>query len=161
MGNPFSKYQAESLAEYKAVSSCHDKLVTAFSNDPISISGVLLANGIISEETNAKMLLHSATPREKSTILVNSVREKIKINPKIFFMFVSILSEEAWTTDIVDILNSAFRGMPNKIQKSNYDSVTCIIMIVVKTLNHYCLLLCSQLNLLRLTMCYQVNLYIT
>ena len=103
--------EVKTTAEYKAVLSCHDKLVTAFSNDPIRISGVLLANGIVSEDTNAKMLLPSATPQEKATILINNVRKVIKSNPRNFFKFMGILSGEPWTTDIVDILHFAFRGM--------------------------------------------------
>ena len=116
------EHRAKSSAEYKVVLSCHDRLVIALSNDPITISGVLLANGIISEETSAQMLLHFATPREKTTILVNNVRESIKINPRIYYDFVNILSRETWTTDIVDILHSTLRGMT--IQTKAYKAHT-------------------------------------
>ena len=107
--NEATEQQAEISAEHKAMLSCQDRLVAAISNDPIGVSGKLLANGIISEENNAKMLL-LITPKEKATILVNNVREAIKVNPKVFFKFLNILSSEIWNKDIVKILHSALRG---------------------------------------------------
>ena len=69
---------------YKAMLACHAKLVTALATDYLTIAGVLLAQGFISDEISAKMLLLSSTPNEKATILVTAVREKIKIAPQQF-----------------------------------------------------------------------------
>ena len=108
---PDKKQEADKSAEYRAVVQCHAKLVTALSNGPLSISLKLFASGIISEETYERMLLPSAIPQDKATLLVNNVRKMIEINPTSFSKFVSILSEEQWTKDIVELLQSTLRDI--------------------------------------------------
>ena len=60
---------------------CNDKLVTALSLDPQGIAGALLTKGLIPENTEAQMRQYS-TPREKATILVATVRQRIEVAPK-------------------------------------------------------------------------------
>ena len=95
---------------FKAVLTCHDKLVSALSPDPCTIAGILMANGFIPPEIQAKMLFTSSTPHEKATILVTVLREKIKIAPKGFHELMKILSELTWTKDIAETLQSAYQG---------------------------------------------------
>ena len=90
---------------------CNDKLVTALSADPLGIAGIFLARGLISEHTEAQMQQYS-TPHEKATILVTTVRQRIKIAPKRFQEFLDILAEQGWTKDILEILQSS--GIPLK-----------------------------------------------
>ena len=85
---------------------CNDKLITALSLDPQGIAGVLLAKGLIPENTEAQMHQHS-TPREKATILVTAVRQRIEVSPKRFHDFLDILTKEEWTKDILEILRSS------------------------------------------------------
>ena len=47
-----------------------------------------------------------STPREKATILVTTVRQRVEIAPKRFDEFVDILSKQEWTKDIVEVLQS-------------------------------------------------------
>ena len=84
----------------------NDKLITALSADPLGIAGVLVTKGFIPEHTEAQMRLISSTPREKATILVTTIRQRIEIAPKRFHEFLSILSEQAWTKDIMEVLQS-------------------------------------------------------
>ena len=84
----------------------NDKLITALSADPLGIAGVLLAKGLIPENTEAQMR-QCSTPREKATILVTTVRQRIEIAPKRFQEFLDILSEQEWTKDIMEILQSS------------------------------------------------------
>ena len=84
----------------------NDKLITALCADPLGIAGVLLAKGLIPEHTEAQMR-QCSTPREKATTLVTTVRQRIEIAPKRFHEFVSILSTQAWTKDIVEMLQSS------------------------------------------------------
>ena len=91
---------------------CNDKLITALSADPQGIAGVLLAKGLIPENTEAQVRLCS-TPREKATILVTTVRQRIELAPKRFQEFLDILSKQEWTKDIFEILQS-FSGAPHK-----------------------------------------------
>ena len=84
---------------------CNDKLITALSLDPEGIAGVLLAKGLIPENTDAQVR-QCSTPREKATILVTTVRQRIEIAPKRFEEFLDILSKQEWTKDILEIFKS-------------------------------------------------------
>ena len=84
----------------------NDKLITALSADPLGISGILLAKGFIPEITEEQMR-QCYTSREKASILVTTVRQKIEIAPKRFHEFLNILSGQTWTKDIVEILRSS------------------------------------------------------
>ena len=95
---------------YKAMLACHDKLVTAIATDYLTIAGILLACGFISEEVSSKMLLPSSTPTEKATILVTAMRERIKIAPQHFSELVRILSRNTSTECIVSLLQSTYQG---------------------------------------------------
>ena len=81
----------------------NDKLITALSADPLGIAGILLVKGLISEHTEA-LMQQCSTPREKATLLVTAVRQRIEIAPKRFHEFISILGEQSWTKDIVELL---------------------------------------------------------
>ena len=112
---------------YKAMLACHDKLVTAIATDYLTIAGILLACGFISEEVSSKMLLPSSTPIEKATILVTALRERIKIAPQHFSELVRILSENTSTECIVSSLQSSFQG---EIGCFIYKVFACIIMVI-------------------------------
>ena len=91
---------------HKAIIRCHDKLVTAFSTDILSISGALVAKEFIPAESSSKMLLPNLTPQEKATILVIAITEKIKLVPNRFQELIKIFSEQTCTKDIVTSLSS-------------------------------------------------------
>ena len=90
----------------------NDKLITSLSLDPQGIAEVLLAKGLIPENTEAQVR-QCSTPREKATILVTTVRQRIKIAPKRFQEFLDILSKQEWTKDIFEILQLS-SGAPHK-----------------------------------------------
>ena len=84
----------------------NDMLITALSADPLGIAEILVTKGFIPEHTEAQMRLISSTAREKATTLVTTIRQRIEIAPKRFHEFLSILSEQAWTKDIMEVLQS-------------------------------------------------------
>ena len=94
---------------HTAIIRCHDKLVTAFSTDILSISGALVAKEFIPAESSSKMLLPNLTPQEKATILVIAITEKIKLVPNRFQELIKIFSEQTCTKDIVTSLSSHIR----------------------------------------------------
>ena len=94
---------------YKAMISSHDKLVTALSMDVIKMSGAFVEKEFITPEMSSKMLLSNFTEREKATILVNAITDKINIAPKRFDELVKIFSEQTCTKDIVDSLLSLIK----------------------------------------------------
>ena len=91
---------------HKAIIRCHDKLVTSFSTDILSISGALVAKEFIPAESSSKMLLPNLTPQEKATILVIAITEKIKLVPNRFQELIKIFSEQTCTKDIVTSLSA-------------------------------------------------------
>ena len=91
---------------------CNDKLITALSLDPQGIAEVLLAKGLIPENTEAQVR-QCSTPRGKATILVTAIRQRIEVAPKRFQEFLDILSKQEWTKDIFEILQSC-SGAPHK-----------------------------------------------
>ena len=91
---------------------CNDKLIIALSADPQGIAGILLAKGLIPENTEAQVR-QCSTPREKATILVTTIRQRIEIAPKRFQQFLDILSKQEWTKDIFEVLQSCC-GAPHK-----------------------------------------------
>ena len=93
-----------------ALQACHDKLITALKPDPLTIAGLLFRTGFIPSEIYDNMLVPSFTQCKKATILVNAVREKIEIAPKRFHELNRVLSEQVWTRDIVEMLQSAYQG---------------------------------------------------
>ena len=93
---------------------CNDKLITALSLDPEGIAEVLLAKGLIPENTEAQVR-QCSTPREKTTILVTTVRQRIEVAPKRFQEFLDILSKQEWTKDIMKVLQSCIN--PKQIRK--------------------------------------------
>ena len=93
--------------EYKAMVTFHNQLITAIATDYLNIAGILLAEGFISDEISAKMLLPYSTPNEKATILIIAVRDKIKLAPHLFLELVKLFSEQKSTQCIVNLLQSA------------------------------------------------------
>ena len=93
---------------------CNDKLITALSPDPQGIAEVLLAKGLIPENTEAQVR-QCSTPREKATILVTTVRQRIEVAPKQFQKFLDILSKQEWTKDIMKVLQSCIS--PKQLRK--------------------------------------------
>ena len=82
------------------------ELIAALSENPLGIAETLLSKGFISDNTRAQMTLPQSTPQNKASTLVNAIRNKIKIAPKRYQEFLDILSDQAWTKDIVEALQS-------------------------------------------------------
>ena len=105
---------SSSIEPYQIMLNCNDKLVTAISLDPQCIAGILLTKGLIPENIEAQMR-QCSTPHERATILVTAVRKRIEIAPKRFHEFLKILSQQPWTKDIAEILQSYIS--PNQSRK--------------------------------------------
>lgn len=98
---------------YNAFVTCSDNLITALSVDPLSIVNTLVAKKFLPPKASDEVLLPSYTPHEKATRVVNAIRAVIKVNAERFHEFIRILSNEPWTKDIVEILQSAYQGRFN------------------------------------------------
>ena len=85
-------------------------LMIALSNEPLSVAGILLGKGFISSEIMSKMLVISYTPREKATILIEAVRNKVELAPSKFPELLEILSEVTCAKEVVESLRSTYQG---------------------------------------------------
>ena len=112
---------------YQVMLRYNDKLITALSLDPQGISRIILAKGLILEHTEAQMQ-QSSTSCEKATILVSTVRQVVKISPKQFYVFLDILSQQAWMKDTTEelrfyISSKQFRkDIVQAVSTSDHDS---------------------------------------
>ena len=88
----------------------HKELVTAISNDVLNMAGILLSKEFISEEVEEKARLPSSTPKERATILVTALRNKIKVAPELFQELIEILAQQTSTKEIVKMLQFVDKG---------------------------------------------------
>ena len=96
--------------EYLTILTYQDQLINAISADSINIAGVLREYDFISDEVSGKILRPSSSPQEKATILINAVREKIKMAPKRFPELMRVFSEQVSTKDIAEMLQRAYQS---------------------------------------------------
>ena len=82
----------------------------ALSNEPVRVAGILLGKGLVSEETMSKMLIVSYTPTDKATILIEAVRNNIKLTPSKFPELLEILSEVTCAKEVVESLRSTYQS---------------------------------------------------
>ena len=87
----------------------HD-LMIALSNEPVGVAGILLSKGFISEEIMSKMLIVSYTQIEKATILIEAVRNKVKLAPSKFPELLEILLEQTCAKEVAESLHSTYQS---------------------------------------------------
>ena len=71
---------------------------------------MLLSKGFVCEETVSKMLIVSYTPKEKATILIEAMRNNIKLTPSKFSELLEILSEVTCAKVVVESLRSTYQS---------------------------------------------------
>ena len=101
---------ANSSPEVKAITMRTHDLMIALSSEPVGVAGMLLSKGFVSEETMSKMLVVSYTPTEKATILIEAVRNNIKLAPSKFPELLEILSDVTCAKEVVESLRAAYQS---------------------------------------------------
>ena len=96
--------------EVKAILIRTHDLITALSNEPLGVAGILLGKGFISSETMSKMLVVSYTPTEKAAILIEAVRNKVAVAPASFKELLGILSQQIYAREVVESLYSTYQS---------------------------------------------------
>ena len=107
---PLLKMSDNPSPEVKAITMQTHDLMTALSNEPLYVAGLLLSKNFISGEIMSKILNISYTPEEKAAILIEAVRNKIEKTPSKFSEFLEILSDVACAKGIVENLRSTYQG---------------------------------------------------
>ena len=101
---------SNSSPEVNAITIRSYDLEIASSNEAVSVAGMLLSKGFISEETMSKMLVASCTQTEKTAILIDSIQNKIELAPSKFTELLDILSEVVCAKEVVESLRSAYQS---------------------------------------------------
>jgi hypothetical protein len=96
--------------EVKSILIRTPDLMTALSNEPLGVAGILLSKGFISGEVMSKMLIVSYTPAEKATILIEAVRNRIDVSPAKFTEFLEILSAQICAKEVAERLRSTYQS---------------------------------------------------
>ena len=96
--------------EVQSILNRTHELMTALSNEPLSVAGILLSKGFISGEIMSKMLVVSYTPTEKAIILIEAMRNKIELAPSKFTELLEILSEQTCAKEVVESLHSTYQS---------------------------------------------------
>ena len=100
--NPSPEVQAITLRT-------HD-LMIALSTEPLGVAGMLVGKEFISGDIMSKMLIVSYTPKEKATILIEAVKNRIELAPSEFGNLLDILSGVTCAKEVVATLRSTYQS---------------------------------------------------
>ena len=79
--------------EYKALSGCFDKLVTAFRASHLTIANELVAKDVIPNDVHNKVLtMIGADDEKKATLIVRSALDQIRVCPGKYHNFMALPS---------------------------------------------------------------------
>lgn len=109
--HPLANTMLERSPEFTTILECGMQLKTALSLDPGSIATLLLAKGFISVGVESEMRNTTYINSHKANILVEAVRNKIKLNKNKFKEFLDILQKLRWTKDIEKILLEKYKEL--------------------------------------------------
>ncbi len=100
--------------EYTTLMNCADKLEIALHKDR-DMTHFLHKSGLISEETYDSVSDPRSTtlnPREKASVLVQDIKDKVRLNPENYHILIQYLRENQWQyKDILDILSKKYEGL--------------------------------------------------
>lgn len=96
--------------EVRSILILTPELTIALSNELLGMAGSLLSKGFISGDIMSKMLVLAYTPKERATILVEAVRNKIELAPSKFDQLLEILSEFTCIEEVVESLRSTYQS---------------------------------------------------
>ena len=96
--------------EFRALTRCRDKLVTAFKLDAVTVANVLVSNNLIPPAVSSEIgELATLSSERKANRLVDCIFAKVQISHTHYNSFIAVFSKVAWLSDIVEILNSTHR----------------------------------------------------
>ena len=90
--------------EYRTLSRCRDKLVTAFKLDSVTVADAFVSQSLISATITSEVN-ELATSEQKARRLVDCVFGQVQISHTQYDKFMSVFSQLDWLKDLVRILN--------------------------------------------------------
>ena len=124
--------------EVKAITTHTHALMLALSNEPLAVAGILLGKGFIPAEIMSKVLLVSYTPREKATILIETMRNNIELAPSKFTELLEILSDVTCAKEVVESLHSTYQSIQSELTSLVASYTRIRAMSIVESLSMSC-----------------------
>ena len=94
--------------EYITLGRCNQKLRTAIQSDVASIGSALLAAGLINLDLHSHMVDSSRSGSERAARLVHYITTGVELDPKSYWTFVKVLSQEPHLGDVLQILHETY-----------------------------------------------------
>ena len=99
-----------SSPELKSIVILTHDIITALSNDPLGVAGMLFGKELIASEVHSRVLHYNGTPYERASFLVEAMRNTIETDPSKFHVFLEILSEQPCAKAVVERIRTTYRS---------------------------------------------------
>ena len=97
--------------EYKTLIQCTQQLRRAVQSEITTLSGQLLAAGLITFDAETELRKASKSETERAARLVNTVTSRVQLNPRSYHSLIDILSRESRFNDILQTLNETYASL--------------------------------------------------
>ena len=115
---PFSAINMAETQEYTALIKLVPKLRLAIQPNLVTLSGYLLAKGLITDEEEAELRNESKSKQNRAADLVSMVTNKVKLDPTCFKIFIDVLKNSGVPSDIITQLQLEPRPKPRSTEMS-------------------------------------------
>ena len=125
--------------EYRTIIQCTPELTAALKGDLVSLSGELLAGGLISEDNDIALCNQFVSEANRAAQLVGFVRNRVSLDTANYHSFIRVLKHrEDEHRDILQILYKKYRELGACIKK--------IMGRVTYSIYMYMSIICERLN---------------
>lgn len=125
-------YTMSNTPEYKTLIQCTQQLRRAVQSEITTLSGQLLAAGLITFDAETELRKASKSETERAARLVNTVTSRVQLNPRSYHSLIDILSRESRFNDILQTLNETYASLSGTWNVKN-----CWFIIVVFKVEGY------------------------
>ena len=100
------------MAEFRTIVQCTPKLVDALKDDLSSLSGELLAEGLINSDNEAALRNQSHNPADRAAHLAGFIRNRVKVDPGSYAVFIETLKKrETDHKSLLKILDRKYKEL--------------------------------------------------
>ena len=104
--------QMANSVEYRTIIQCIGELKNALLDDLDTISGELLAAGLINDDNETALRKTSIPPASRVADLVQYVRNKVKVEPEMYDVFIqTLMKRKDDHQSILKILNHKYKEL--------------------------------------------------
>ena len=100
------------MAELQTIIECTPELVDALKDDLSSLSGELLAVGLINSDNEAALMNQNHNPTDRAAALTGFIRNRVKIDPGSYAVFIETLKRrETDHKSLLKILDKKYKEL--------------------------------------------------